>query len=135
MEKSGSFKDLIVWQKSHAFTLMVYKATKEFPKAEMYSLTSQFRRASISIAANIAEGYKKKGIKDKLRFYNIAQGSLEECRYYIILSKDLKYIDNDEELNNQIEEASKLLNSYCRSILNSLNSQLYKYSTNVKNSR
>ena len=121
MEKSGSFKDLIVWQKSHAFTLMVYKATEEFPKAEMYSLTSQFRRASISIAANIAEGYKKKGIKDKLRFYNIAQGSLEECRYYIILSKDLKYIDNDEELNNQIEEASKLLNSYCRPILNSLN--------------
>lgn len=122
MEKSNSFKDLIVWQKSHLFVLMVYKASEEFPKTEMYGLTSQFRRASVSIAANIAEGYKKKGIKDKLRFYNIAQGSLEECRYYIILAKDLKYIENDKELNSQIEEASKLLNSYCRSILNFLNS-------------
>jgi four helix bundle protein len=76
MEKRNSFKDLIVWQKAHLFVLTVYKASDEFPKTEMYGLTSQFRRASVSIAANIAEGYKKKGIKDKLRFYNIAQGSL-----------------------------------------------------------
>ena len=128
MEKSNSFKDLIVWQKVQAFTLMVYKDSEKFPKSEIHSLTSQFRRASVSIAANIAEGYKKNGIKDKLRFYNIAKGSLEECRYYIILSKDLKYIDNDEELNSQIEVASKLLNSYFRSILNSLNSLFLKYS-------
>ncbi len=121
-EERGSFKDWLVWQKSYPFTLMVCKAKEEYPKAEMYSLTSQFRRASVSITANIAEGYKKKGIKDKLRFYHIAQESLEDCRYYIILSKDLKDIDNEEELNYQIEEAPKLLNSYCRSILNSLDS-------------
>ena len=122
MEKSKSFKELIVWQRCHQFVLKVYKATEDFPKTEIYGLTSQFRRASVSIAANIAEGYIKKGIKDKLRFFNIAQGSLEECRYYIILSRDLNYIDNEKELNALIEEASKLLNAYCRSILNSLNS-------------
>ncbi len=122
MEKSKSFKELIVWEKSHQFVLKVYKATEAFPKAEMYGLTSQFRRASVSIAANIAEGYKKKGTKDKLRYFNIAQGSLEECRYYIILSKDLNYIANEKELNDLIEEVSKLLNAYCRTILNSLNS-------------
>ncbi|NQX99366.1 MAG: four helix bundle protein [Flavobacteriales bacterium] len=120
MKKSTSFKELIVWQKAHIFVLSVYKCSEQFPKSEMYGLTSQFRRASVSIAANIAEGYKKKGIKDKLRFFNIAQGSLEECRYYIILSNDLKYINNANELNNEIEEASKLLNAYSRSILNSL---------------
>ena len=122
MEKSTNFKELIVWQKAHQFVLAVYKCSEDFPKSEIYGLTSQFRRASVSIAANIAEGYKKKGTKDKLRFFNIAQGSLEECRYYIILSNDLDYIRNSEKLNDQIEEVSKMLNAYCRSILNSLNS-------------
>ncbi|WP_416212204.1 four helix bundle protein [Nostoc sp. DedSLP03] len=70
---------------------MVYQFTGQFPKSEIYGLTSQFRRAAISIAANIAEGFKKKGAADKVRFLNIAQGSLEECRYYLILSKDLDY--------------------------------------------
>ena len=117
--KSSSFKDLLVWQKAHQFVLAVYDTSEDFPKSEMYGLTSQFRRACVSIAANISEGYKKKGIKDKLRFFNIAQGSLEECRYYIILANDLKYISNEKELNEQIEEVSKMLNAYCRSILNS----------------
>jgi four helix bundle protein len=89
---------LIVWQKAHQFVLLVYQFTGQFPKSEIYGLTSQFRRAAISIAANIAvrrasrrEGFKKKGATDKVRFMNIAQGSLEECRYYLILSKDLDY--------------------------------------------
>ena len=112
-EKTVSFTDVVAWQKAHEFVLTVYRLTKEFPSTETYGLTSQFRRASVSIAANIAEGYKKKGTKDKLRFYNIAQGSLEECRYYIILAYDLKYIKQKEELENLIEEVSKLLNSYC----------------------
>ncbi len=116
------FEDLIVWQKAHQFVLAVYSTTKSFPKEERYNLTSQFRRAATSIAANITEGYKKKGTKDKLRFFNIAQGSLEECRYYIILSKDLNYINDNQELKNKIEEVNKLLNAYCRSILNSLTS-------------
>ena len=119
---STSFKDLLVWQKAHEFVLAVYKSTESFPLSEQYGLTSQFRRASVSISANIVEGYKKKGQKDKLRFFNIAQGSLEECRYYIILANDLKYINNEDELNDKIKEVSKMLNSYCRTILNPLKS-------------
>ena len=80
-----SFEDLYVWQKAHTFVLSVYKVTRHFPADEKFGLTSQFRRAAISIEANIAEGYKKIGKYDKLRFYNIAQGSLEECRNYHIL--------------------------------------------------
>jgi len=115
MEKSTSFEDLIVWQKAHAFVLHVYKVTEDFPKYEIYGLTSQFRRAAVSIAANIAEGYRKKSVKDKLNFLSIAHSSLEECRYYIILSRDLSY-KNDEKLNLQIEEVSKLLYAYARTI-------------------
>jgi len=116
MEKSQSFEELVVWQKAHSFVLSAYKMSKKFPKEELYGLTSQFRRASISIAANIAEGYKKLGKKDKLRFFNIAQGSLEECRYFLILAKDLEYIENTTEQMNLLVEVSKLLNSYCKSI-------------------
>ena len=83
------FVDLIVWQKAHEFTLSVYKTTRNFPREEIYGITSQFRRAAVSVAANIAEGYVKTGKADKIRFFNMAQGSLEECRYYCILSKDL----------------------------------------------
>ena len=80
--KATQFQDLIVWQKAHQFVLGVYKHSKDFPKEETYGITSQLRRAAVSIAANIAEGFKKKGKPDKVRFMNIAQGSLEECRYY-----------------------------------------------------
>ena len=118
--KSKSFEDLIVWQKAHKFVLAVYKFTKNYPNSELYGLVSQFRRAAVSIAANIAEGYKKKGKADKLRFMNIAQGSLEECRYYIILSYDLDYVNEQTkiELTSLIEEVSRLLNGYCKGILN-----------------
>ena len=111
-----SFEDLIVWQKAHKFVLMVYKYTSNFPNSEIYGLTSQFRRAAISIPANIAEGFNKKGKADKARFLNIAQGSLEECRYYLILSDDLGY-GNPIDLNQQLTEVSKLLQSYMYSIL------------------
>jgi four helix bundle protein len=115
MEKSKTFEDLIAWQKAHAFVLNIYKTTETFPKHEIYGLTSQFRRAAVSVAANIAEGYRKKSLKDKLNFLSIAHSSLEECRYYIILSKDLGY-QNDLELKSQIEEVSKLLYAYARTI-------------------
>jgi len=81
-------------------------------------LTSQFRRAVISVPANIAEGFKKKGKRDKVRFFNISQGSLEECRYYLILAKDLGYGEN-KKVMYQLEEVSKMLTSYIKSILNS----------------
>lgn len=121
MEKSKSFEDLIVWQKGHEFVLEVYKITKHFPKDEIYGLTSQFRRAAVSITANIAEGYKRMSPKEKLRFYNFSQASLEECKYFLILSRDLEYTDQFKKLNDLINEVSKMLNSYCRTIANKNN--------------
>lgn len=115
MEKSKHFTELIVWEKAHQFVLSVYRLTKNFPKEELFGLTSQFRRASVSIAANIAEGYSKKGLKDKVRFLNIAQGSLSECQYYIRLANDLGYADV-QQLEIDVEEVSKLLNAYSRAI-------------------
>jgi len=114
-----TFEDLIVWQKAHQFVLNVYKYTSAFPREEVYVLTSRFRRAAISIAANIAEGFKKRRKKDKCRFMNIAQGSAEECRYYLILSRDLNYGVNTE-LTKQLSEVSKLPDSYSSAILNSV---------------
>ena len=113
-----SFKELLFWQKAHKFVLEVYKLTESFPKSELYGLTSQFRRAAVSIAANIAEGYKKRGKNDKIRFMNISQGSLEECRYYILLAKDLNF-GYEKEMENLLDEVSKLIYSYANVIKNS----------------
>ena len=117
-----SFENVIAWQKAHAFVLLTYKITRHFPEDEKFGLTSQFRRAAVSIEANIAEGYKKLGKADKLRFFNTAQGSLEECRDYHILSRDLDYLYEGEfeQLHQSIEEASKFLNSYCKAIVNNV---------------
>ncbi len=114
------FENILAWQKAHEFVLNVYKTTRNFPPDERFGLTSQFRRAAISIEANIAEGYKKLGKADKLRFLNISQGSLEECRDYTILSRDLGYIGKDEfdVLSNNIELTSKLLHGYYNGIAN-----------------
>ena len=113
-----NFKDILAWKKSHEFVLAIYKVTSGFPLHERFGLCSQFQRAAVSIPANIAEGYKKISKADKLRFLNIAQGSLEECRYYILLSKDLDYIteDNYLELTRSIEDVSRLLNAYCKAV-------------------
>jgi four helix bundle protein len=113
-----SFEDLIVWQKAHQFVLSTYRWSVSFPKAETCGLTSQFRRAAMSIPANIAEGFKRSGRADKVRFMNIAPGSLEECRYYLILARDLGYGDNTGAMT-QLEEISKLLEAYASAILNS----------------
>jgi four helix bundle protein len=115
-EPAKVFQDLIVWQKAHQFVLSVYKFSENFPKSEIYGLISQIRRAAVSIAANIAEGFKKKTKPDKVKYMNIAQGSLEECRCYLILAKDLGYGDTSI-LMNQLEEVSKLLDAYSKSIL------------------
>lgn len=113
-----SFKDLLVWKKAHQFVLDTYKISKQFPKDEIYGLTSQFRRAAVSIVANIAEGFKKRGLKDKARFYNISQGSIEECHYYLILTSDLGYADTNHLIPDLIE-VSKILEAYRKNILNS----------------
>ena len=106
----------MVWQKAHQFVLAVYRLTQSFPQSEIYGLSSQFRRAAVSIAANIAEGFRKRGNADKLRFLNIAQWSLEESRYYLILTRDLDYGDV-AELRSLLSEVSKLLEAYSKVIL------------------
>ena len=84
---SRTFEDLDVWKKAHSWVLAVYRFIVSFPKHELFGLSSQLRRASVSVPANIAEGSKKTGKADKARFYNISQRSLEECRYYLLLAR------------------------------------------------
>ncbi len=115
-EPAKSFQDLIVWQKAHAFVLQVYTATRQFPKEERYGLSSQFRRAAISVPANIAEGFRKRSKQDKARLLNIAEGSLEECRYYLILADDLGHLEK-RPLWELTEEIGRLLNAYRSAIL------------------
>lgn len=120
--KTQRFEELIVWQKAHSLVLEIYKLSKDFPKEETYGITSQLRRSSVSVAANISEGYRKKSKVDKLRFLNIAEGSLDETKYYIILIRDLKFIKNEyDKLFELSEEVSKLLNAYSIAIRNSIN--------------
>lgn len=116
----NNFENIGAWQKAYKFTLLVYKVTNTFPECERFGLCSQFKRAAVSVPANIAEGYKKLSKADKLRFYNIAQGSLEECRCYVYLSKDLGYVDETvfNELQILLSDASRLLNAYCKGVIN-----------------
>ncbi len=112
-----TFRDLIVWRKAHEFVLVVYKYTSGFPKQETYGLSIQMRRAAVSTAANIAEGFRKRGRLDKVRFMNTAEGSIEENRYYLILAQDLGYGPSND-LMNLLEEVSRLLNAYSKAIIN-----------------
>lgn len=115
-----SFKDLIVWQKSHAFVLEIYRISSLFPREETYALTSQVKRAAVSIPANIAEGFSKKTLPNKLNYISHSEGSLQEVKYYLILAKDLDYINNATFENTVIlcEEIGKLLNGYIKTIKN-----------------
>ena len=105
----SSFRDLAVWQEAHKLALMIYKATTSFPVTEQYGLTSQMRRAAVSVPANIVEGFKRRGWQEKLRFYNIAEASLEELKYFLILASDLSYITQKEGLEMQAELVGRLL--------------------------
>ena len=111
-----TFRDLVVWEKAHRFVLGVYAYSAGFPRAEIYGLTAQLRRAAVSIPANIAEGFRRQGRADKVRMLNIAQGSIEECRYYLILASDLNY-GSSENLSVQLEEVSRILDAYAKAIL------------------
>ena len=115
--KAKTFEDLVVWQKSHQFVLEIYGLTQAFPKFEIFGLTSQIRRAAVSVPANIAEGFKRKGKADKKRFFNISQGSLEEVRYYLILANDLGYADT-KKLKTDLDEIGRMLNAYMKAIDN-----------------
>jgi four helix bundle protein len=116
---TNTFKDIIAWKKAYDYCLYVYQISSSFPDFEKYGLRSQYTRAAISIPANIAEGYKKLSKQDKLRFFNIAQGSLEECRCYNLLSKDLGYITDEQfsTLEAKIDGTSYFLNQYCEGII------------------
>src|SRR5437588_1323045 len=111
-----TFQDLLVWQKAHRFVLEVYALTAAFPKQETYGLSLQMRRAAVSVPANIAEGFRRRGKADKARYMNMAEASLEESRYYLILAKDLGYGDTSS-LTTSLDEVSRLLNAYASAIL------------------
>ena len=113
-----SFEDLIVWQKAHALVLNIYKDSRAYPREETYGLRAQLRRAAVSVPANIAEGFKKRGRADKARILNIAEASLEETRYYLRLAEDLGY-GSSGPLRDQALEVGRLLGAYARSILSS----------------
>lgn len=106
-----TFRDIIVWQKSHQLAILIYKLTADFPKSEVFGLVSQLRRNAVSVPSNVVEGYKRKSKNDAIRFYVIAESSLEEMKYQLILSLDLGYINNSEYQTayNLSEEVGKLL--------------------------
>ena len=111
-----TFQDLVVWRKAHELVLAVYSFTAAFPKQETYGLALQMRRAAVSVPANIAEGFRRRGKADKARYMNMAEASLEESRYYLILAQDLGYGDASS-LTTSLEEVSRLLNAYTKAIL------------------
>ena len=106
-----TFKDLKVWEKAHKMVLEIYKATKKLPSEEKFGLILQLRRSASSVPTNIVEGFKRRGKRDNAHFLNIADASLEETKYHIILSKDLGYIDNEEfeKLSEMCDEIGKML--------------------------
>ncbi len=113
-----SFRDIIVWQKAYALTLKVYKATEAFPSHEIYGLTSQLRRASVSIPCNIAEGCVKNTDADFARYLDIAMGSASEVECQIMLAHDLHYLNDPshEELINLTVEVKRMLASFIKTL-------------------
>jgi four helix bundle protein len=111
MAKITTFRDLLIWKKSHQLTLKTYDLVKSFPRFEEFGLASQMRRSSSSVPTNIAEGFKRRSKKDSCHFYNLSESSLEELKYQLILAKDLRYVTLAEygKLNDLAEEISKLL--------------------------
>ena len=109
--KVKTFKDLKVWQKAHKLVIFVYKVTKGFPKEERYGLVAQIRRSASSVPTNIVEGHKRKSRKEYLYFLNVADSSLEETKYHIILSKDLGYLEeeNFDKVTEMCDEVGKML--------------------------
>ena len=112
-----SFTQLNVWKKAHEVALAVYKATQKYPSEERFGLCSQMRNAAVSIASNIAEGYGRRSPRDKARFYNISEGSAEELKYHLILSRDLGYLSDLDSLYRPLEDVSRMLRSLTDSTL------------------
>ena len=115
MPASKTFEDTVVWQRAHALVLEIYSYSARFPNHETFGLSAQLRRAAVSVPANFAEGFKRQSRADKFRCYNIAQASLEECRYYLRLAEDLGY-GQSVQVREALEEVSRLLESYARRV-------------------
>ena len=116
--KIKNFRDLKVWQKAHKFVLKIYKITRKYPDDERFGLTSQLRRAVVSVTANIVEGSKRESKKELIRMLNISESSLEETKYFLLLSKDLNYITNEKYivLLGEAEEIGRMLDVLIKSL-------------------
>ncbi|MEI8349188.1 MAG: four helix bundle protein [Candidatus Omnitrophota bacterium] len=114
----GSWKDLDVWRESHSLVLQLYKLVSTFPATERYALVDQIKRAAYSIPANIVEGHSRNSKKEFQRYLYISRGSLEELRYFLLLAKDLHYIDDviHKEYEDKLSRVSKMLNGLIRSL-------------------
>lgn len=114
--KIKSFTDLIAWKKGHRLVISVYQLTSKFPKKEVYCLTSQIRRCAISITSNLAEGFSRRGKKEKIQFYYISLGSLTELRNQPLVAKDVGYLNKEEfqDIAKDTVEVSKLINGLVR---------------------
>lgn len=112
-----TFEDLLAWKRAYELTLKIYKLTSDFPSNEEFGLKSQMRRSAVSIISNIAEGFKRRGKKDQIRFYNMAESSLEELKCQSRLSRDLNYFSESEygEIKDMQNESGKLLNGWIKS--------------------
>lgn len=109
------FKDLVLWQKAHEMVLEIYKMISNIPNSEKFGITNQIQRSSVSVPTNIVEGYRRISIKEKLRFLYIANGSLEETRYFLILIQNLDFSITDS-LQDKLSEVSKMLNAYIKKL-------------------
>lgn len=108
-EQIKDFRELEVWQYAHALTLQIYRITKTFPDDEKFGMISQMRRSAFSIPANIVEGFRRRGKKEKAHFYSISQASADELLYFLILGNELGYIENISEEEKQLNSIVKML--------------------------
>lgn len=114
-----SYKELLIWQKGIKIVVLVYKLTKDFPKEEIYALSSQLKRASVSIPSNIAEGFGRQTDKSFNHFLNISRGSLNEIETQLIIAKELEFIQNENIFNELlflIEEEGKMINAFSKNL-------------------
>jgi four helix bundle protein len=113
-----NYRDIRAWQYAHRVVLRVYAVTETFPASERFGLVSQTRRAAVSVPANIAEGSKRLFKRDYVRFLNVAEASLREVDYYLVLARDLRFVDAQAiaELLGQVEEAARLLAGFRRTV-------------------
>lgn len=119
MNQINSYKDLFIWQKGIKIVTLVYQLVKSFPKEELFALTNQLKRASVSVPSNIAEGYGRNSEKSFHHFLNISRGSLFEIETQLFIAKEVGYISNEilyNEIINLIEEESKMINSFSKTL-------------------